>query len=455
LRTEFFQSHSHLSLFAKLIAASARYSHLPLHLVVFLWHLLSIFLLLLAAFELAAKVFSDRRACWAGTALLAALLTLPLGGTGLYIMDQYLNPRDLSAFATVFAITRVLDRKYAQAILFLVITAALHPFMSMFAGVYCIVVTWMDRANFQIPVSVLFSPFTFLYKPPSYAYEKVIEHHQLHYVQRWHWYEQLGGLAPFAILWWFSLIAEKRGSNAASSEEAKHMRNFMLMCRALVFYGIASFAAALVLDLPRQFETLARLQPMRMLFVTYILFILFSGGLLAEYVLKNKLWRWALLYVPLCAAMGYAQLLIFPGSPHIEWPGAASPNPWVQAFRWVRNNTPNDAVFALDPDYMGMRGEDENGFRAIAERSRMADNGKDRGVVTMFPALADEWLNQTQALQNWKYFTVADLIRLRQRYGVDWVVLEQPGIAGLECPFQNKTLLVCRVPQGIPPTDRH
>jgi hypothetical protein len=44
--------------------------------------------------------------------LIAALLTTPVAGTALYIMDQYLNPRNFAAFASVFAVARILDKKY-------------------------------------------------------------------------------------------------------------------------------------------------------------------------------------------------------------------------------------------------------------------------------------------------------------------------------------------------------
>ena len=361
-------------------------------------------------------------------------------------MDEYLNPRNLSAFSTIFAITRVLDRKYIQAILFLLFTAAIHPFMACFAIAYCVLLTWMDRATAPLPAALALSPLNFLYKPPSAAYEQVTSKHYFHYVQRWHWYELLGGIAPFAFLWWFSRIAHDRLASAQTQEEARRMRNFVIMCRTLVYYGIASFCAALALDLPRAFETLARLQPMRMLFITYMLFILFSGGLIAEYLLQNKLRRWLLFFVPICAAMGYSQVALFPASRHIEWPGVQPENQWVQAFLWIRTNTPNNAVFALDPNFAELPGEDENGFRAIAERSRMANYAKDRGVVTMFPQLADEWLAETNSLAGWKNFGISDLQRLHRIYGVDWVVLQQPGIASLDCPYQNAAVRVCRVP---------
>ena len=110
--TEFFASHAQLTLFPNLIAFSLRVTHLPMEVGLFLWHLASVFLLLLACWELSGKCFPSSRARWAGVALVAGLLTIPVAGTALYIMDQYLNPRNLAAFAEVFAVAGVIEKKY-------------------------------------------------------------------------------------------------------------------------------------------------------------------------------------------------------------------------------------------------------------------------------------------------------------------------------------------------------
>ncbi len=62
-------------------------------------------------------------------------------------------------------------------------------------------------------------------------------------------------------------------------------------------------------------------------------------------------------------------------------------NPWLQAFAWIRQNTPTDAYFALDPEYLAAPGEDYHSFRALAERSQLADAIKDTAVVTQVPEL--------------------------------------------------------------------
>jgi hypothetical protein len=137
---------------------------------------------------------------------------------------------------------------------------------------------------------------------------------------------------------------------------------------------------------------------------------------------------------------------LFLSTRHVEWPGLSTGNQWVDAFLWVRNNTPVDAVFALDPRHMEIPGEDQQGFRTIAERSMLADSVKDSGAVTMFPQLADRWTAEVAAQTPWPKFTRDDFLRLRHQHNVTWVVLQQPDSRGLTCPYQNPALLVCQIP---------
>ena len=430
---QFFESHGHLTLFPDLIAASVRVTHLPFVYVLFFWQLLSIFLLLFGCFELARKCLSRRTACYAGTALVAALLTLPIAGTALYIMDQYLNPRNLAAFAGILAIVFLLDRKYVTTALLLLFGTVIHPLMTAFAVFFCMLLLCVERFQSHRVMAASLLPLGFL-GLPSNAYHQAAMTHSYHYLTLWHWYEWLGVVGPIVILWWFSRIAR-----------STQKRELELITRTLVLYQIIFVIAALIVSVPARFESLARLQPMRSLYLVYILLFLFGGALLQEYVLKNRWWRWIVLFLPLCAGMSYAQRVLFPASAHIEWPGAHTRNPWVQAFEWVRDKTPSDAVFALDPYYMQIPGEDENSFRAIAQRSTLADRVSDAGAVTMFPPMAEEWLAQAQAQDHWQEFQVQDFRRLHAQYGLNWVVLQQPGVPTLQCPYQNQSVKVCRV----------
>ena len=61
------------------------------------------------------------------------------------------------------------------------------------------------------------------------------------------------------------------------------------------------------------------------------------------------------------------------------------------------------------------------------------------------PPFAEHWLEQVTDQGGWEKFQVVDLQRLQQKYGITWVVLQQPGLSGLMCPYKNDTLLVCRL----------
>jgi hypothetical protein len=442
---EFFQSHASLTFFPNLIALSLRVTHLPMDVGLFVWHVASIFLLLLACWELGGLFFQSEKARWGGVCLVAALLTIPVAGTALYIFDQYVNPRNLAAFAAIFAVAGTLEKKYVRAAIWLAFAGSVHPLMAAFTFSFCLLLVVADRfdkglstrtTGTVVLTSAWLLPFGISLDPPtSPAYHAAAMRHQFHYIQLWHWYEWLGILAPVALFWWFGGMAR-----------ARQWRRLELTCRCLVIYDLIYFCSALVVDFPARFESLARLQPLRSLHLLYMLMFLIMGGFLGEFVLRSRVWRWVLLFVPLSIGMFMAQRALFPASAHIEWPGTDPKNQWAQAFVWIRDNTPVYAVFALNPDFMQLPGEDTTGFRCLAERSRLADLSKDSGAVSMFPPLAEEWWAQVQAQTPWKSFRAEDFMRLKRIYGVGWVVVQQPGVAGLDCAYQNTAVRVCRTP---------
>jgi len=207
-------------------------------------------------------------------------------------------------------------------------------------------------------------------------------------------------------------------------------------------------AAFLTLGIPA-LEGYTRLQPMRSFHLLYVIFFVLLGGLVGEYGIKTHVWRWVALFVPLAVGMVLLQESTFPASQHVEWPGSNpgwnNGNPWMSAFLWIRVHTLKDAVFATDPNYMTRPGEDAHGFRAVAERSVLADYVKDSGAVSLFPRLATEWQRQVGAERGLDRFAPADFQRLVKQYPVTWILTTQPGPPGLVCPYRNSELAVCRM----------
>ena len=454
IHPEYFAMHAHLTLFPRLIAYTVQGLHLSLPWALFLWQAASVFLFLAACWELMRRVFPTRAACWSGLALLTALFTMPVAGSALYVMDPFLNPRNIIAFAEILAIVKVVDRRYIQACLLLVFGVLVHPLMTAYSISFCLVLVALDRwsewwigkravrervdreqAAPVAPAFFLFAPFKGLFSAPTDAYEQVAASHRYQFLARWTWYEMLGAVAPILIFWAFGQIAR-----------ACRMRNLELISRAVAVFASIYFIVGLAVSIPHRLEVFSLWQPMRSLRLVYILMLLLGGGLLGQFVLRHRAWRWAALLLPISAGMCWAQRELYPASAHIEWPAAQPRNPWVQAFAWVRENTPEDAVFAIDPRYMSTPGEDANGFRAIAQRSRLADAVKDSGVVELFPQIADSWMAQVRAQAGIDHFQRADFMRLETQFGASWVVLRQPGSGQLQCPYQNTVVMVCRLP---------
>jgi hypothetical protein len=430
----FFTSHAGLTIFPELIAGSIRLTRLPLEYALFLWHFISIFLVLLACWHVGRLCFRDPLAKWGSVTLIAALLTIPVAGTALYIMDPYLTPRSLSTPAALFLVICAWEKKFWQAGLWASFIAVIHPLMAVFALSFVVLLAWARRGPRTLKAAAcLLLPFG-LFPPLTSAYRIAIDRHSYFFLLRWQWYEWLGIFGPLLLLYFFQRIARKQQLSCLA-----------LLCHSLILFESFYFIVALVITTPPQLARLSELQPMRSLHLVYVFLFVFAGGLLVQFVLRNESWRWIALFLPLCAGMGYAQRLGFDMTSHIEWPQAESKNQWVQAFVWIRDNTPVDAYFALDPDYMQAPGEDQHGFRAIAARSRLADRIKDSGAVTMFPALAETWLNQVEAQTGWSRFDEQDFGRLKTLYGVNWVVVAPEEHDGLSCPYANREVWVCRI----------
>jgi hypothetical protein len=312
-----------------------------------------------------------------------------------------------------------------------------HPQMSVYG---LVLVGFLEgerrllRRGRAVPVLALALPFLWGFHPAAGAAREALLSRTFFFLDKWAWYEWLGVVAPLAILWRFSVRPPAATSFA-----------FRRVARTLVAYGLAFTAGGLLLTFVRPLENFTRLQPMRSFHLIYMIFFVLLGGVLGEQVLGRKIWRWVAVFAPMAAGMWVLQAASFPFSPHVEWPGSDGGNPWVSAFLWVRSHTPKDAVFALDPNYMAVAGDDQHGFRAVAERAALADAVKDSGAVSLFPQLADEWKAEVTAQSGWRHFGYADFQRLASEYPVRWIVTYRPAPAGLTCPYQNRDLSVCRI----------
>jgi hypothetical protein len=432
--SDFFQVQLQATVFDKLLAASVRISHLGVGWTLLLWQFVSILLLLWTCRELSRRCFPEAHAQWAAVSFLAVLLTLPVAGTALFIVDQYVHPRALATVAILAAIVAAVDGRKLVVGFLLVVAFAIHPIMAAFGVSYCFFLVWKQSPQRAAIYAAALAPLGWIFEPTSEAWRQAANTRDYYFLSRWHWYEWLGVLAPMVLLWLYSWIARRRAAVNAAHVAVR-----------LLYFGGFQLVVALVILLPGSLERLRPLQPMRYLHLLYVILILLSGEYLGQFFLKRSALRWLMVFVPLALGMGYAQRQTFPGTEHLELPGRATENPWVNAFRWVRQNTPTDSLFAVDPHYMELPGEDFHSFRALAERSVLADLVKDPSVSTQVPRLAPRWLREVTAVENWSNFTAADFQRLNRDFGVTWVILQNPVSVPLACPYKKDAVAVCRI----------
>ncbi len=439
----FFRLQVEATVFDKWMACFVRWTGMPVAWAELFWQLISLFLILWAVKKIADRLFAEDRARWAGVALVAAMFTLPVSGTALYMVDQHLHPRNLATAMILLAIWRILKEKHWQAALLLLLAFLMHPLMAAMGVSFCFFLTMalQDSVHARLRAwrnsvaAFVFVPLGWVFEPANSAWRKALDTRTYYYLFKWTWYEWLGALAPLFLFWLLWRVARKRGENL--------LARFAV---AVFAYGAFQQVIAVAMLCSPALVRLAPLQPMRYLHLVYFLFMLTAGCLLGKYALKRGIWRWAAFLLVANGCMFAWQRVEFSSSQHLELPGRPPANEWLQAFAWIRKNTPENAYFALDPHSMETPGEDYHGFRALAERSQLADAVKDAAVVTLAPRLGPVWAQQVQAQIGWRNFQVADFERLKAKFGVDWVLVSYPQPEGLVCRWHNGLLTVCQIP---------
>jgi hypothetical protein len=134
----FFLSQTRFTIFPLLIAFLAEVAPLSLASVVFIAHVLSLFLVFTACRRLSRQCFADTKSQWAAVLTIAVVMTLPVAGTALYVMDQHLHPRSPATAAILWSLSELLEGRYYKAGRGFLITLLIHPLMGAFGAVFAV-----------------------------------------------------------------------------------------------------------------------------------------------------------------------------------------------------------------------------------------------------------------------------------------------------------------------------
>jgi len=476
-----------LSLFAPAVAAFVRLAHIRPPGSLLALHVASIWVTLFAAWLLAARCWVGRAERAGAVVLLACWLSLPIAGTALLLMDPYLTARSFSTPATLLAIVGALDMTTARwqrgsllCVASLAAAAGMHPLMAAYAlgATLMLLCLRASRRSLRIwgtaaiaCVALVFAAvLQHFARAESADYVRVALTRTYWFPAEWHWYELAGLVAPLAILAFASYIraasprisrlsATNPGAPRLASETwvdasiPQHSESAGTIARMAFAAGAtACIIAVLFARTDSPTHLVARMQPLRAFQIVYLVMVLTLGAQLGAMLCAS--WRrspmlpWAAAILMLGGVTFGANRAAFPNSPHIELPWLAPRNPWVQAFLWVREHTPKDALFALDADYINARGEDAQCFRAIAERSALPDYSKDGGEASIAPELTPAWMVGQTAQKNLSAPGETDTQRVAalRPLGAGWVVLQSSAVTDFDCLYENAAVKVCRLP---------
>jgi hypothetical protein len=461
---EFVMGHLKFSLFAPLMAWLARWTHAGVEATLWMVYGASLWGMLFAGWMVASRCWWSREARCGAVALLAVWITMPIAGTSLMLMDPYVTARSLASPFAVLALAGALDflmawsegeRSVRGVVLCgvgLTVAGMMHPLVGAYTlgSVLMLAVVMAPSRSMRLGGAMglglagvaMAAGLQMEAAAESGMYQRVALTRHYAYLSQWHWYELVGLVAPLLILF---VVGWRRGEEDAAR---------VGLARMAVGVGVgAMVVAALFARTGMTTHLVARLQPLRIFQTVYVVMILTLGAALGEFVLRRRVWRWAAVFLLLAGVMIFAERRTFPASERLELPmtlvreaRVGSGNAWEDAFFWIRGNTPKDALFALDAQYITRPGEDAQGFRAIAERSVLPDYSKDGGVVTNEPQLTDEWYRGETAQTGLDERTDAARIAALKPLGVTWVVLERGAVTGFVCGYENAAVKVCRLP---------
>ncbi len=435
----FATSPTRLSIFAHVLAPLLHWTSLPVLLLT--CHLVSIFLFLLGAQQVATRIFSDRRSSWGAVLLAACCFTLPVAGTSLSIMDPYATARSFSTPLGLFAVAAALDENWVGSLLWLGLAALLHPLMAGYTAITMLTLALAQRKMWRA-LSLLFAIGWLLCAvifvathaaDAGLAYNRAALSRSYFFLSSWRWYEYLGLVIPILLLGFAGFRSRLPWPSRALAITA-------------TLIGSSALVTSLCFVHRSRSLLLAHLQVLRAFHLVYITGVLLAGGMLGRWT-RQHMRAIAVLCVVGSGALVAGQRLTYPESNHVEWPGIKPRNLWQEAFLWIRANTPSDAIFALDNDYIESPGEDAQGFRATAERSAVADWFKDGGIAANFPDAAALWWQGSTATEQLNQASDEQRLARLQPLGVTWIVLPVQTSTGLPCPFTNARVRVCRLGQ--------
>lgn len=397
-----------LSLFFPLMAGILKTTDWDIERLYFGLYALIHFLVLLSIFDLSVELTRKP-----ATALLAtALLALPkfVGGTTITTIDTAWLPRLLTLPLLIVGVKLLIQKRFMLAAITAAFITLFHPFSGLMLSFFLVGFLLSSR----VKLKQWFSAGLIVSVPLSWILIQSFSKDQ-NFVMSGDWFRLARERLPYNFLsqWelsgWASLGLTLLLIISFVKVFRHKSKRFMQVLKTAVFVAVGVTGLHVLFGEVFKFAPVLQGQLLRIwLIPTYLAFI-------AAAVMIETIWKERQRALKVLALASFIALLFNLGrfAPQaIEWPKGEK-REWDRLQQWVRDNTAKDALFITPATRIG--------FRIHSQRAIVAER-KDGSSGLYSEAIAREWARRISNLDYVGLQTQAEMIKLIEKYGADYLV---------------------------------
>lgn len=433
-------SQARLTMVDEVLAAFARLTGATLPALLALLYCVTLALLAAALWSVASRVY---RSSYAALALLAAAtLRHAISRTGTNTLEAYFHPRQLAFALGALAVAGFLARRRALPAALVVGAGLLHPTTAMWFAIWLGVATAVEDRHTRVPLAAsamlgilgsiwLLSagPLAGRLAPMDAEWLATLVTKDYLFPLEWPADVWLVNLAYAPVI--VAIHRRRRAAGILVWGET----GLVIGCLSLLLvfgltlpFNAARAAIVVQLQIPRVFWMLD------LLATIYVVWALAEGR--AGTALRARVTA-AVIAAASLARGSYVMFVKFPDRPIAEL--AIADDDWGRAMAWARS-TPTDSGWMADPMHAVRYG---TSLRVAGERDVFVEAVKDTAIGMYERHVAIRTRDRLAELTDFEAMTPARARGLAARYGLDYLISEQP--LDLPIAFQSGALRVYRL----------
>ena len=400
----------------EVLAAAARVTGVPLDILFFAAHLLSLALVWTALVLIGRSTY---RIPWLTVALAAAFtLRHRIPRTSANSFEPYFHPRMLAFSLGALALAAVLRRRYWTAVALVGVGAVVHITTAMwFAILIGVALAVLDlrlrrfglagaaAAGAFLAWALVAGPLAASLTRMDASWLEAVASKDSLFASQWPAWAWAANLGLLVVLWWAH--GRRRAHGSATAEDTG------------IVWGATALVAVFLVTLPAvvaRFALPVQLQIPRVFWLVDFVALVYVIGAIRRQ-------RVAIVVASLLVVASVSRGVYVMTVEHPERDLFAvhlQASPWEDALAWVRRQ-PNDTHVLADPGHAWRYG---TSVRVSAERDVLIEDVKDSAIAIYSRDVAMRYLERTRAIGDFSGLTAETARQLAARYDLDYLITE-------------------------------